>query len=363
MLAASDCALKTSKTAAIYRELPKLCALLSLWAWSKSYLHPLGDHQRREANKRAEALEIYNAVFVAVYQLPPELELIVLRFLPMVDVLSLCLTSRRYASLIQRCATEEPNISDYQELNHRLERDRYFKLVEAESRVTSIETLDELLCSHCQRPHKKFLFQQDEHNKSGHIRKCIGLTATFRVCEHTSLSYEDILDRLATGKSISCLTRRYAIGCRLDPIVYRDQATGNVQHTCETVLRKTSLDVTLDRSDRLLAIQHHTEPICPHMRTSEAELQERIVNSSARLVNPYKHHGPIAGVMVERSTTLSMRLWCLTEACDTSVEIDKRLIGGLDAQIIIRVNHNLGKLETPWDAAWLAQIGDGRVWC
>lgn len=66
-----------------------MCALLSFWARSKSYLQHTGHEDRHEVSKRANALDVCNAVFVVVCHMPPEMELIIRDFIRMVNILSL----------------------------------------------------------------------------------------------------------------------------------------------------------------------------------------------------------------------------------------------------------------------------------
>ncbi|KAH7092123.1 hypothetical protein FB567DRAFT_435542 [Paraphoma chrysanthemicola] len=315
---------------------------------------------RRAANTRAMIVEVQNAKFASIYKLSEEDLLLVLSFLPVVaDRLSFRLTSRRFASFVQRCNTAVPTAADKKVLGRRFDHDRYNKLVDAES--NNISALKELLCSYCRPSHEIRFFSSDELIKSGRVRKCIGLTATFRFCEHTRITYETLLQHFAaTPTSYTCTKGSCTVIRPHLPFICRTSRNELYYFNGIELLRHRSMP-TLQLDDLVDLVKRYTAPMCLHMHTSYLDFQKRILSNSVRPLDSHQAYDPETQVYAKAGMVRSMQLDCLVEHCKTQVEIYKyRTIDVDDTDyIIMRVHRCLGTLDTPLNERWLAQIVDG----
>jgi hypothetical protein len=231
--------------------------------------------ERRDASKRAAALEIYNAEFSPIYKLPLELNSRFLHHISRADMMSLRSTSRRFRSRTRR---QKPTWHDINDMKARLQRDYYHKLVEAEP--TDITTLSELVCSYCRQPHPRSLFQCEEAIKSPHIRWCIGWSRIFRACSHVSGDRIWVLDCIfGTGHPKSKRVNPLCDRCNMNFFLDRQYCNNHVIYGVESVLSIYHIGSTIFRVAIQNDLRRLAAIVCPHMRTDDPDFLERVLSS------------------------------------------------------------------------------------
>jgi hypothetical protein len=311
--------------------------------------------RKHEADKNAKALEVYNAEFSTIYRLPPELILDIFDYyLTIADILALRQSCRRYASLTRHIIPHKLLRIDRPDFKARLSRDRFYKLADAEP--FEVDRLDTLLCSYCQSPHAKSMFQYDEIHRTARTRKCVGLTRGLRLCRHFTLKYQDILAYRAREERIGCSEARHG-HCDVDPhisgwksrdkrvlcfgYIYRGLHAGK-----SSLSRQRLQDISKELATRL----------CPHMSMDGPEFQCKLKESDARLMGTVGlsvWSSPVIFAPASRST--HMTISCSEEHCHTDVDIWRwaDISGGL---LDIKIYRDLGQIETPLDPMWIAQL-------
>jgi len=335
---------------------PQKTRIFCTWRWSNLYFSSAAYTHWSKSNKCATALEVYNAEFSPIYQLPPELLLMVVDLLPTADILSLLLSSRRFASLIRRIrrvTKEKPTHDDKRELKKRLERDHYLKLANAEPSDTG--GLDELLCSFCLKPHTRYLFDSGEVAKSAHTRQCKGAARKFHACQHLSVTFKELKAHVNLWSPVGYMICT-DFNCKLEPIVSGSSSTLDIRSMSECIPERIfPRHNTVYRDDVRTYLKEQAQPVCPHMSTDDDAFGQLIMEAplggSSRPLNE-----PLTSVFAEPYSRASMFVWCRAPGCSTNVQIcrSSELFGEVVSASICR---NLGKLEDPLDPAWLAQIG------
>lgn len=336
----------------------------------KRHLCPASKRRQREANERATALELSNAESVFLYRLPLELVLGVLELLPIADVMSLRLSSRRFASLVQRVIKEKPAHLDKKDMRDRLDRDRYFKLAEAES--GDIDTASGLLCSQCRQRHPLLDFDRRELPKSAHVRRCKGMTRAFRTCSHCTLTRDELVGPKTLRWTYDSTYPQLCPDCSSPPSVQWSWITKAVTFQNDYMLREVRSRDTVYRFEIQLGLRKLAVQVCPHMRTDDKDFQERLVSSpvgeSCILFEDdwhgrYDNGKPINDKFAERYMDARMRICCREKHCESHIEIE-RLASTRRRKmpIFIWIRRNLGKMESPMDPVWLAQLEREVLW-
>jgi hypothetical protein len=320
---------------------PFVCLLLPWKTWSQSSWK-----QRHDANKRAAALETFNAELSPIYKLPPELNHEVLQYLSVVDIMSLRLSSRRYVFLTWR---HKLTLDDKQDMKARLRRDRYFKLAQAE--IKGPRKLSSPLCSYCLEPHPSSMFQRREIVKSPQFRRCIGSSRLFRACPHRSLTRKEFM---ATMNSPFF---RYCNGCStVLSFTTRTPNNNNVIYGSDCTLGFSHISCIIYRSEVQRDLRQLAHPICPHMRTDDPHFLDRVLSSPrGDWSNNFDNDRPVDDVFAEPYTCTIMRISCQEELCDSTIDIDRR---GSFGQVFVktRIRRNLGNMAEALDPKWLIQL-------
>lgn len=325
-----------------------------------NYLWPEKRDREPEANERAEELELCNAEFCPIYQLPPELLLDITQRISRTDRLALQLSSRRFASFIQRTSKATPRRIDKKRLKERLGRDSYFKLAEAEAR--NLATVSELLCSHCQQAHPWSHFDRREILKSGHIRCCKGASRPFRVCRHVTVKHDQLTKPNRVG-----MFGEYYYGPRCATCTnfyfsrtFRSPMTV-LQYFCSRKLGKIYGSNRLYRTRLQQEFRQSAWRVCPHMRTDDADFQARLLWTPLEppLWSVTGQSEPVTDVFAEPYMGADMRIHCRHKHCTTNVRISRRLFRRVGSTpIFVEICRELGLMESVQDPAWLAQVGD-----
>jgi hypothetical protein len=182
----------------------------------KRLLPILGARRRRKADKEAKQVEIHNSRSSRHNRLPPELILFILEHIQGVDVLSFHFSCRRYALLMKPELKSSMTEDEKGELKQRMERDRYFKLAEAE--CPNVGSLVNLLCLRCRSSHPRSMFRDSEILQSPHVRWCNAARNVFRVCPHLMLTFDELKAVLVPRARALCPLSR--IRCSLNPRCY-----------------------------------------------------------------------------------------------------------------------------------------------
>lgn len=325
---------------------PNLRALfLTYWTSLESDLC-FQARRRLEADKHAKALEIYNAEFSTIYRLPPELMLDIFdHHLTITDVLTLRQSCRRYAALTRHVIPHQLLRIDRPDFKARLRRDRFYKLADAES--AEVDRLETLLCSYSQGPHPKSVFQCDEVQKTARTRRCVGLTAAFRACQHLKLTYDDLLKCQAESETHACPEARHR-RCNIDPWMWTWKSGGKgllclgyIYNGFYPGTRPVTRGMLQDLSKEL------AEKPCPHMNIDDPDFQRKLKETDVRLLgaekpNVWKSHV----IFAHASRSVHMTIPCSEQHCHTDVDI-RRWVDIGEGSLLIKVYHDLGPMETP----------------
>jgi hypothetical protein len=295
--------------------------------------------------------------------MPPELVLMVVESLPMPDIMSLRLSSRRFASFVQRVNKKKPTYLDTIELKDRLERDEYFKLAEAES--VQVSTARGLLCSHCRKVHVVSDFDRKETAKSAHVRQCKGMTRAFRTCSHGTRTRDEVLGYEAIGWITEGSVPQVCSTCWSPPSLFKSQASKDVIFYSYHKLRTYQPHDVIYRFEILLGLRRLATHICPHMRSDDEDFQNRVRCNplgnkwffKTGRPEDWDNGEPVDDRFAEPHMDARMRICCREQHCDSSIEIERfHSMGGMRMAILITIRRNLGKMESPLDPVWLAQL-------
>ncbi|EAT81997.1 hypothetical protein HBH56_104230 [Parastagonospora nodorum] len=323
-----------------------------------NYLWPEKRERQPEANERAGELELCNAEFCPIYQLPPELLLDITKHISRADRLAFQLSSRRFASFIQRTSKATPRRIDKKRLKERLGRDSYSKLAEAEAR--NLATLPQLLCSHCHEPHPWSHFDRKEILESGHVRRCKGASRPFRTCRHITVTRDQLTKPNRVG-----MFGEYYYGpqCATCTTSYFSRAvhSSTLQYFCSQKLGKTYASNRLHRVRLQQGFRQSAWQVCPHMRTDDADFQARLLFTPLEppLWSSTGQSEHVTDVFAEPYMGTDMRIYCRHRHCTTNVRISRRLFIGVGSTpIYVETYRELGLMKSVQDPAWLAQVGD-----
>ncbi|KAH7386070.1 hypothetical protein BKA66DRAFT_461429 [Pyrenochaeta sp. MPI-SDFR-AT-0127] len=323
------------------------------WVFCMYTMWPPAIKRRHKANTLAEAHETYNNNSSLIYQLPPELILDVTDHLQTVDIFSLQLTCRRYTCLLQSRSRYKVTSHDRALLWDRLERDRYYRLAQAEA--CDVRNLHSILCSFCRDSHDKAQFQVSEVYKSPHIRKCMGSTGLLRICKHLALSFSEVQERLTKDTNIRCMHWPFS-GCTT---LFMSQVKHKyrVFHIDDLFWNEFDSSMTLLRSTIQEILMKLAKPVCPHMRTDSPAFQQAILDStcSRDLVETCCTRRPTTAEFAGPSTRAQMSISCPFKGCDTRVEIERwpNIGGGV---VLAKIIRELGQMKSATDPKWCAQL-------
>ena len=331
------------------------------------YFWPEKRDRQPEANERARELELGNAEFCSIYQLPPELLLNITQRISRVDRLAFQLSSRKFASFMQRTNQATPRRIDKKKcridkkkLKERLRRDAYFKLAEAEA--TNLATLPQLLCSHCRQPHPWSSFDRKEILQSGHTRRCKGASRAFRVCRHVAVTHDQLTKPNRVGMfgeyyyGPQCATCTNSYFSRTS----RSPKTAVLQYFASKALGKTHAANRIYRTRLQQDFRQSAWQLCPHMRTDDADFQTRLLSTplDPPLWSFTLQSEPVTDVFAEPYIGADMCISCRHKHCNTNVRISRKLFLAVGpTPIFVTIFRDLGLMNSVQDPAWLAQVG------
>lgn len=144
-----------------------------------------------------------------ICQLPTELPLRIADHLQKADVLCLAAFCQRMTLLTKRYSNRDAlSPEGKNEFSQRITRDNFCSMLDVEVSKRS-KKFDVLLCSACLGAHPKKFFIKSEASAYGQIRRCMGTTSTFRVCEHRSLNFSQLQEVIRGSSSSGSYVKLY----------------------------------------------------------------------------------------------------------------------------------------------------------
>jgi hypothetical protein len=179
--------------------------------------------------------------------------------------------------------------------------------------LSSLAWSDKILCRPCLEAHPITAFTSEERQSSATIRKCVGSSGYLRTCGQEPHNFEQ-LRSVGGNVSAGFLPGSVVDLCETydhieDNIQVRIRKLYNIETQCETT---TYCDI--DRRGRepvwsaiVRCLNERDAYICPHMYTSDPDLQDKLRHSN---------HPTDFGL------AFSSQVGCMYPDCDTTVGIN-----------------------------------------
>ncbi|KAF2821260.1 hypothetical protein CC86DRAFT_374101 [Ophiobolus disseminans] len=280
----------------------------------------------------------------ATHKLPVEILLQIGRFLSFPDRLSLRYTCRWFTANLP---THDARFQDRADFAARLTVDAYARRLRLETRLIFY---DILFCRACLRPHEISSFSDSQRKQPPMTRKCIGASNALNVCNHNTLSLDAvIMYAYQQGREIHC---KKHIG--QSPAVFTSDGYGV---TLTVALHETAFDNsnTLSWTTVRRILIEKNWPICPHMHTTNVELQDRLFKKRAQTYRRKQRNvnADTGSVFAPAHVHTSTNIRCEYRQCDTTFTIKRAVPGGWFNMMVRR---ELGTLESATDPKWCAQL-------
>jgi hypothetical protein len=206
--------------------------------------------------------------------LPYDLFIELLQLVTGADIISLRLSSRRFASTIMQAVQIPPTLHEHLQFKRSLLRHRYPKLADAEK--VDIATSETFLCSGCHVAYSRAMFKISELPKSAYSHQCMGFTGSFRPCEHRSLARGD----LNFDNPMYCLEGLDMGDIRFSYELYfgikHDRVTDDMFLTSVSKIADDARHFGISFIDLQVYCKLWAKPICSHMSSDDPYFQEQV---------------------------------------------------------------------------------------
>jgi hypothetical protein len=145
--------------------------------------------------------------------------------------------------------------------------------------------------------------------------------------------------------------------CKMRFFFNRHDSISDMMYGAERWLESSPMNHVITRVE----LQHNLKQLamltCPHMRTNDAAFLNRVLTSPrGHMWNNCDNGRPFDDLFADTYELSGIRITCLNQACNTTVEIERKKGAGGMWPIQVRLRRNLGKMKDPMDPRWLIQL-------
>jgi hypothetical protein len=194
----------------------------------------------------------------------------------------------------------------------------------------------QLLCAFCLVRHPAAAFESTERGKVPYKRRCIGSTRNLCLCESHSITLEELRWQVSPERDLNL----YDCSCSCAPTTWT-LGDGQVASWKQIDGTHTFLPVSGYWARCVRYLDDLDEYVCPHMRTSDKELQDRLREGALEWRASTTPDENIKGTKVE----------CVYAHCETNVRVWVN-----EKQVQVDITNEYGSLKVAGEERWCAQL-------